>query len=321
MFCQYSHDSSHDTANICVDRYHSKMTNKKLSIIIVTYNSEDLIMDCLYSIFKYNDIGDSLEIIIVDNSPASNVIFSIIKKTYSEEIKLISSGNNDGFGRGNNTGVAASESEHILFFNHDARLVFPIFKSALSIFENSKYVSMIGPKEVDENLNNTTSFYYRMEYQNLLRTLLLQKIFNKMDLFIQSKMYINGACFFVNKSTFIKAGGFDENISLYAEEPDLITRIENTTNNSKCLYVPQLKIIHLKKRRYNSYETLKYTVDSAVYYLKKHKYRWRLYLKRRLLYSKIKYYSTNILGKTAEALVYKNIIMYINNLEEISNEK
>ena len=41
--------------------------NKQLSIIIVTYNSEKLIFECLDSIYKYNDIGDSLEVIIVDN--------------------------------------------------------------------------------------------------------------------------------------------------------------------------------------------------------------------------------------------------------------
>ena len=40
---------------------------KKISIVIVTYNSDNHISDCLESIFKYNDIGDALEIIIVDN--------------------------------------------------------------------------------------------------------------------------------------------------------------------------------------------------------------------------------------------------------------
>jgi GT2 family glycosyltransferase len=41
--------------------------DKLISIIIVTYNSEEHIYNCLKSIFKYNDIKDALEVIVVDN--------------------------------------------------------------------------------------------------------------------------------------------------------------------------------------------------------------------------------------------------------------
>ena len=40
---------------------------KAVSVVIVTFNSENLIMDCLDSIFKYNDISDDLEVVLVDN--------------------------------------------------------------------------------------------------------------------------------------------------------------------------------------------------------------------------------------------------------------
>ena len=42
--------------------------HKRVSVIIVTYNSEKHIYDCLSSIYRYNDIGDLLEVIIVDNN-------------------------------------------------------------------------------------------------------------------------------------------------------------------------------------------------------------------------------------------------------------
>ncbi len=301
----------------------SKM-KKKLSIIIVTYKSEDIIFDCLDSIFKFNDIGDCLETIIVDNSSDSNGMFKSIKSSYSEDIKLIKNTRNDGYGKGNNIGAAASKSPYLLFFNPDARLIFPIFKFVIHLFENNKNVSMVGPKEVDEYLKNATSFYYRMEYQNILRTLLLQKIFNRMDFFNQSQMYINGACFFVRKESFLKAGSFDEKIFLYSEEPDLITRIEKTTKDSKCLYIPQLRVIHLKKKNFSSFEMLKIAVDSAVYYLKKHNLQLEVYLKRRHVYSKLKFYHLSITGKKDEALVYKRILLYIKSVKKLhhcSNEK
>ena len=42
---------------------------KIISIIIVTYNSQLFIKKCLDSVFKYNDVGALLEVIVVDNSP------------------------------------------------------------------------------------------------------------------------------------------------------------------------------------------------------------------------------------------------------------
>ena len=46
--------------------------HKRVSVIIVTYNSEKHIYDCLSSIYRYNDIGDLLEVIIVDNNSCKN---------------------------------------------------------------------------------------------------------------------------------------------------------------------------------------------------------------------------------------------------------
>ena len=41
---------------------------KKLSVIIVTYNSESDIYGCLEALFAHNDIGEALEVIVVDNN-------------------------------------------------------------------------------------------------------------------------------------------------------------------------------------------------------------------------------------------------------------
>ena len=288
---------------------------KKLSVIIVTFNSEELILDCLQSIFKFNDIGNSLEIIIVDNSKNSNMMFANIRKLYSDDIKLISNSNNYGYGEGNNIGISVSTSPNLLIMNPDARLIFPIFKSAISRFEKNKEVSIIGPKEVYENLKPATSFYYRMEHQSLIRILFWQKLFNKLDVFKQSKMYINGACFFIRKDSFQKAGCFDSDIFLYAEEPDLITRIEKSNPTSICEYDPKMKIIHLKKQSYNSLSTLKIAVDSAVYYLGKYNFDIAKYIKRRSTYSKLKFIQMIVTGKKDEAKVYQDISSYMKGIK------
>ena len=54
------------------------MMHKRVSVIIVTYNSEKHIYDCLSSIYRYNDIGDLLEVIIVDNSIYNRLLINIL---------------------------------------------------------------------------------------------------------------------------------------------------------------------------------------------------------------------------------------------------
>ena len=62
----------------------------KISVVIVTYNSNDLIIGCIDSILNNNDINNDLEIIIVDNnSKHADEMFSSIKYRYGDRIKLI----------------------------------------------------------------------------------------------------------------------------------------------------------------------------------------------------------------------------------------
>ena len=79
---------------------------KKLSIIIVTYNSGKDIYDCLDSIYSHCDIPiEELEIIIVDNNSfEADIMFDTIQHKYDNNIVLIKNSVNGGYGQGNNVG-------------------------------------------------------------------------------------------------------------------------------------------------------------------------------------------------------------------------
>ena len=113
---------------------------KRLSIIIVTYNSEKDIYDCMASIKKYADIPMSeLEIIIVDNnSKEVDSMFAKLRKLYGEDIILINNTHNGGYGQGNNVGIRRATAPVILIMNPDVRLICPIFRTAIEAFENDK---------------------------------------------------------------------------------------------------------------------------------------------------------------------------------------
>ena len=70
---------------------------KLLSLIILTYNSEKDIYDCLKSVYQYNDIGDGLEIIIVDNNSRNYTeMYDTIKSLYPD-VKIIANDRNGGY--------------------------------------------------------------------------------------------------------------------------------------------------------------------------------------------------------------------------------
>lgn len=106
---------------------------KRLSIIIVTYNSERDIYDCLESIRRHTDIApEELEIIIVDNnSRQADAMFSEIRHRFGPDIILLRNPRNGGYGQGNNLGIRQASSPVVLIMNPDVRLMEPLFQTVL----------------------------------------------------------------------------------------------------------------------------------------------------------------------------------------------
>ena len=71
------------------------MNNLKISVLIVTYNSMDYILDCLKSVYQSKLEGFSLEVIISDNASKDDTV-NLITKNYGKS-KIITNKNNTGF--------------------------------------------------------------------------------------------------------------------------------------------------------------------------------------------------------------------------------
>lgn len=248
---------------------------KKISIIIVTYNSEDDIYNCLESIFSYNDIGDNLEIIIVDNlSKNVDKMFDKLSKLYAEKIILIKSDKNGGYGYGNNIGIKKATSPITMILNPDVRLIEPVFQSVLNEFQENSDLVLLGLKQMETFDKKRYSFGSLK--LGVVESLLL-KLFNKFDLYSQKLFSISGACFFVRTQTFKEVGLFDENIFLYGEERDLHVRL---IKNKKALvkYMPSLSYLHPKEDREFSLNTQIAQLKSYLYWIKKNKYNVKSFL-------------------------------------------
>lgn len=236
----------------------------KLSIITVTYKPDHIVLtQCIDSILKYNDIGDLLQIIIVDNSPTNESIIPSFQKKY-KNIVFIPAPENKGFGYSNNIGVKASNSDYILIFNNDTEIIEPIFSRLIRKLEKNPLIGCIGIKQA----YGYPSFFKRPEskisYIKMKRDIANGK-YNNHDYFIP------GAFMFMKTSVFIEAGMFDENIFMYHEDPDLCKRILN--KGYEIIYDSQISFFHKTGQRHSfSDKTYKISLESYIYYMEKYNY-------------------------------------------------
>ena len=98
----------------------SEVKNIEISVIIVNYNTRELLINCLDSL-HFNVTGVTYEIIVVDNASADESVEAVNKKY--PFVKTIASPVNLGFGRANNLGAKEAVGKYLLLLNSDTILI------------------------------------------------------------------------------------------------------------------------------------------------------------------------------------------------------
>lgn len=223
---------------------------KSVSIIIVTYNSEKDIFDCVRSIQEYADIPLSeIELIVVDNnSREPDKMFMELQNLWGDDIVLIKNSCNGGYGQGNNVGIRRASAPVILIMNPDVRLTSPFFAKPLAAFANDEKLNMYGMKQwYTPTLPSQSSFSCTYRLNGYLRTF-LEAFCNRFNLYIPSLMHLSGSCFYVRKAPFETIGLFDETVFMYGEEDDIRWRFEQKFGNHIC-FDKSLRYLHLTTER------------------------------------------------------------------------
>lgn len=283
-----------------------------LSIIIVNYHSFSYVKNCVDSIYRYNDIAEGLEVIIVDNSED--------KKEYEQLMSIIDKVNivnntNKGFGAGNNKGVACASGKYLLFLNPDTELIEPVFRDAISIFEGNSNLGAFGFKLVDKDLKPNVSCAMRMT-MGFWRTM-LSNILVKFGFFIPKIMFTSGADLFIRKEAFDNVKGFDENIFMYCEEADILNRINNIGYSNA--FFKNHSIVHYEgKTQKNDYSRTYYNMlKSKIYYCNKYGYNIKMELKKELRYCKMKLGVFRLFGIKSKEEEYWKILDIICHCMEL----
>ncbi len=223
---------------------------KRVSIIIVTYNSEKDIYDCVDSIRQHADIPlKEIELIIVDNnSQKPDIMFNRLRQQWGNDIILINNTHNGGYGQGNNVGIRNCSAPIILIMNPDVRLASPFFAKPLAAFEKRYNLIMYGMKQMYTNtLESNSSFCCTYMMNGYMRTL-LEGLLNRLEWYQPRYQYFSGSCFYVRKSMFEVVGLFDESIFMYGEEDDIHYRLMQRFG-THFIYDKNIRYLHLTSER------------------------------------------------------------------------
>ncbi|UCB52862.1 MAG: glycosyltransferase family 2 protein [Candidatus Zixiibacteriota bacterium] len=223
-----------------------------ISIVIVTWNSQDFIRQCLGSILA-TSAESGTEVIVVDNA-SSDGTARIVRASYPE-VNLIENKTNLGYAKANNQGIDQAQGRYVLLLNPDTRLLDHSLSSMYKFMERNPRAGAMGPRLL--NPDGSTQASCRefpgfssliWEFSGLSRLFPESKIFGKWRMgyftFDQPREVDQpmGSCLVIRKETLEQVGSFDENFSMFFNDVDLCYRIKNA--GWKIYFQPDAQVIH-----------------------------------------------------------------------------
>jgi len=216
---------------------------KKLSIIIVNWNSSDLVKQCILSIDQAKKTKFILEnVIIVDNASRESEVEQLkrIQEGY-DWISVYLNKTNLGFAKACNFGANKSDADYYLFLNPDTVLFQDTLDLSIAAFEKHREsvnkAAVLGCRLLDEhgNTQRCCSRFPKLRYY-LARCLGVNHIIKPLNQFMvewdhEESKYVDevmGAYFLTDAEVFRQLKGFDERFFVYYEEVDYCKRIINS---------------------------------------------------------------------------------------------
>ena len=213
-----------------------------VSIIIVTYNSEKEIDNCIISLLpQLHEING--EILIIDNNSTDNTI-SQINNFECKNISIVRNNGNFGYTKANNQGIKNAKSDYILFLNPDTIVPNGTIKNLLDEIIDNKNLWAIAPqlRFPDGRVQKSCRRFPRRR-DILYESIGLSKIFKnskefnywKMGDFDHNKTILvdqpAGAALLIPKNIIAEIGLLDEQFPMFFSDVDLCKRIWDRGNN------------------------------------------------------------------------------------------
>jgi len=254
-----------------------------VSIIIVNWNTRQLLDDCLKSI-KNSTANIQYEIIVIDNDSSDDSV-QMIKQHYPQ-VHLIANNTNRGFAAANNQGMEVSKGRYVLLQNSDTVVHHDAIEKTVNYADEYADAAVVGCRVMNSpDQVEMTCFRFPDLLSIFFSSAGLQRLFKNSRLFGRERMLwwqrdtfrkvdvVSGMYMLVRKEAIDQVGMMDESFFFYYEETDWCYRFAKS--GWKALFNPEATITHIGGGGQSSAKVRSKTFvqrqKSCMIYLKKNK--------------------------------------------------
>jgi N-acetylglucosaminyl-diphospho-decaprenol L-rhamnosyltransferase len=223
-------------------------TSPIVSVVIVSWNTRELLRRCLTSLRRVCDLAD-VQVIVVDNA-SSDGSARLVRDEFPW-VELIANERNVGFGSGNNIALPRARGEYVLFLNPDTEVNDGAIDALALYLDEHPEAGIVGTTLLDADgslqlyCNRYPSAWHSLRHNPVVARLTNQRAMmcTQRARQVRSVDWMLGACLMVRSSVLQQVGAFDPRFFVYGEEIDLQYRIRQA--GWDVVYVPSPGVVHL----------------------------------------------------------------------------
>lgn len=267
----------------------------EISVVIVVWNSEDEIAECLKSVFfdRKGNRKEYIETIVIDNFSQDNSAKSIqaFKDCYPDlNIKLIANKENLGFTRGANQGLKIASGEYVMLLNPDTEISDNAIEKLVRFIRENENTGAVAPQLVFRSKDIQHSCRTFPKYRDMFSELtMLSKLFPKSKFFSRWKMqYFDhnstrevdqpmGAALMMPSKILKEVDFLDDRFDMFFSDVDLCKKIRD--KGYKIFFYHEAQVLHRKGT--SVYKNRSYMIrlwnNDCIKYFKKHNFNYILF--------------------------------------------
>ena len=214
----------------------------RICVVIVTYNSEPWIRRNLESLCNSKV---PVHVIVLDNASSDSTL-QIVRNEFSS-VELIACPTNNGFGIGNNIGIARaiqSSREYTFLLNQDAYVTPDTLGDILEFMDHHPEFGLASPLHCSPDVEHLDMKTYRGYLRTYAADALCDAVMGRMKPYYRVQG-VNAAAWFVRTKVFMKTGGFDPIFFMYGEDDDLLARF--AIHNIPFALLTNSRVVHLRE--------------------------------------------------------------------------
>lgn len=218
------------------------------SVVIPIKNQFKIIKMCLESIVRH---CKNEEIIIIDDGSTEVETKNFLNLiTSNEHWKLIRNDKSFGHTKACEQGIGNSSHENIFLLNSDTILTENSLQSLSNVLDQNNDIAVVGPSTSSASGPQIIKELYNKRFTMSIKEIDAygKKLASTKSEIIDIEL-VNGFCFGIKKSVFVKIGGFDPVLTCYGNEKELLIRIRNA--GCRTVHVKNSYVHHFGKVSYS----------------------------------------------------------------------